>query len=417
MKSVTVSLVPGCKYQHRITNGTNSATTDVDIASGGNGGGLDPKELALGALGGCIAMTVIMVAGRRKWDLKRLTVTVTQTEETDPADAAKKRLVVTEALEVEGNLSAQELDDIKATASKCPVYKLMTEPKRMETTVKHVVPVTPEPVSATIVSNATDQAGGQMPTKEETARQFGRTAHAYATSAGHATGSDLVILLSLLDPKSNMVVLDIATGAGHTAMAVAPYVREVMATDLTPEMIAETQRLSSEKGIKNLRTQVADAEALPFADASFDAVTVRIAPHHFPNIQKAIGEVARVLRPGGVFIVEDSCAPEARRQDKFINDLEKLRDPTHVRSYTRREWKAMLAQAGLAVVRVRNYRKQHDVADWVQRSDLSAADQAKVFAAFTAAPEYARKQFSITYDGERALTYSDDKVILRAVKS
>jgi len=416
MKSVTVSLVHGCKYQHQISNGTHSVVTDVDVKSGGNGGGLDPKELALGALGGCIAMTVIMVATRKKWDLKRLSVTVTQTEEADPADASKKRLVVSEELEVEGNLTQQELDDIKATASKCPVYKLMTESKRMESTVKHVVPVTPAPASATIDSTAVNQARGLMPTKEETARQFGRTAHAYAESAGHAHGSDLGILLKLLDPKPAMVVLDIATGAGHTAMAVAPFVHAVVATDLTPEMIGETLRLTAQKGITNLTAQVADAEDLRFADASFDAVTVRIAPHHFGNIEKAIAEVARVLRPGGVFVVEDSCAPEAHRQDRFINDLEKLRDPTHVRSYTKREWKAMLAKAGLAVARVRNYRKQHDVADWVKRSGLPEADQAKVFEAFTQAPAWARKQFSITYDGDRALTYSDDKVILRAVK-
>ena len=138
MKSVTVSLSPGFKYQQTINNGTHTAIADVETAVGGGGAGLDPKELALGALGACVAMTIIMVAGRKKWDVERLTVTVTQTEEPDPNNAGAKRMVVTEELEVKGNLTQKELDDIKATASKCPVYKLMTEAKRMDTVVKHV---------------------------------------------------------------------------------------------------------------------------------------------------------------------------------------------------------------------------------------------------------------------------------------
>ncbi|HEY9772741.1 MAG TPA: OsmC family protein [Planktothrix sp.] len=138
MKKVTVSLSPGFKYQQTISNGTHAAIADVDTASGGGGAALDPKELALGALGACVAMTIIMVAGRKNWDLQRVNVTVTQTDEPDPNNAGKRRLVVTEELEVKGNLTQQELDEIQATAAKCPVHKLMSEPKRMTATVKHV---------------------------------------------------------------------------------------------------------------------------------------------------------------------------------------------------------------------------------------------------------------------------------------
>jgi ubiquinone/menaquinone biosynthesis C-methylase UbiE len=256
----------------------------------------------------------------------------------------------------------------------------------------------------------------EKPTKEEVSRQFGRTAEAYARSAGHASGADLGILLKLLAPSCDMKVLDVATGTGFTAAAVAPFVREVVATDLVPEMIAQTEKLVKARGLANVKTSACDVEALSFADASFDAVTVRIAPHHFLDIEKALAEIARVLRPGGVFVMEDSCAPEARRSDRFINALEKLRDPTHVRSYTKREWKTMLATAGLKVVRLRNYRKQHDIADWVERSGLPAEEQAQVHAAFAGAPAWARKAFSIVDRDGHAVSYSDDKVILRALK-
>lgn len=410
MRSVTVTLVPGFKFQQAVGNGRHTVISDIAVADGGADGGLDPKELVLGGLGACTAMTIMMVAPRRNWDIQSLTVKVTQDEEDDPDNAGKKRLVVTEEIEVTGNVSAAELDAIKRTAGHCPVYKLLTEPKRVVTNMVHHAP------AATTSGAGAASTAGETTTKADVAQQFARTAQAYATSAGHARGSDLAIVLELLKPSPDMRVLDIATGAGHTALTVAPFVREVVASDLVAEMLAQTQKLIEARSATNVTTHLADAEALPFPDASFDAVTCRIAPHHFIDIEKALGEIARVLKPGGVFVLEDSCAPEARRHDAFINALEKLRDPTHVRSYTKSQWKGMLAKAGLPVVRLRNYRKQHDVADWVERSGLPAAQQALVYAAFAAAPAWARKRFAITCDGDRAMSYSDDKVILRAVK-
>jgi putative redox protein len=134
-KTVTVSLVPGKTYQQTIAAGNHNVIADVDTASGGDDGGPDPKELALGALGACTAMTLIMVAPKRKWDLKSVSVTVTLTEETDPNDKKIRTAVITEDISVTGTLSAQELADIKATAAKCPVYKLLEGKKRLLTNV------------------------------------------------------------------------------------------------------------------------------------------------------------------------------------------------------------------------------------------------------------------------------------------
>lgn len=171
-------------------------------------------------------------------------------------------------------------------------------------------------------------------------------------------------------------------------------------------------------GITNFEACVCDVEALEFPDASFDAVTVRIAPHHFLDIEKAVREIARVLKPGGVFVMEDSCVPESSALDGFINRLEKLRDATHVRSYSKTEWRRFLSDAGLRFVRLRNYRKTHDVKDWVERTgSLTADEQAAVYRAFAEAPQNARRHFAIQYDsGGVATKYTDDKVILKAVK-
>jgi putative redox protein len=140
MKTVTVSFVPGLKYQQKVDGGSHSVICDIDAASGGDDGGLDPKQLVLGGLGSCMAMTIMMVASHKKWDIQSLSIKLTQTDEPDPANAGKRQLVIAEEIEVHGNLTQKELDDIKATSQKCPVYKLMTEPKRMETTVKLATP-------------------------------------------------------------------------------------------------------------------------------------------------------------------------------------------------------------------------------------------------------------------------------------
>ena len=71
-------------------------------------------------------------------------------------------------------------------------------------------------------------------------------------------------------------MLDVATGAGHTALAFAPHVAKVTATDITEEMLAETRKLAESRGLANVKTLTANAEDLPFPDASFDLVVCRL---------------------------------------------------------------------------------------------------------------------------------------------
>lgn len=150
MKSVLVTLIPGQRYQQKVDTARHTLVCDIDVASGGADGGPDPKDLVLGGLGSCVAMTIVMVGARKKWDLQALSVKVTQTDEPDPKNPGQKRLVITEDIQVKGNLTQQELDDIKSTAKKCPVYKLLTEPKRMNTVVTHTAP--PAPTAGTTAS-------------------------------------------------------------------------------------------------------------------------------------------------------------------------------------------------------------------------------------------------------------------------
>ncbi len=136
--------------------------------------------------------------------------------------------------------------------------------------------------------------------KDAVRKQYGSVGDAYVRSTGHATGKDLARMVELAGATPETRMLDIATGGGHVARAFAPHVGSIVASDLTPEMLAHTKAAFDDWGLANVSVAVADAEDLPFDDASFDLVTCRIAPHHFPHIDAFVGEVFRVLVPGGI---------------------------------------------------------------------------------------------------------------------
>lgn len=254
------------------------------------------------------------------------------------------------------------------------------------------------------------------PTKKDIARRFGDASKAYAESPGHASGADLGMLVQMIDPQPSMTVLDVATGAGHTAAALAARVKEVIAVDLAEGMIAETNKLFTERGISNARALVMDVESLSFAAGTFDVVTCRIAAHHFLDPVKAAKEIARVLKKSGRFALEDSCAPDDPALDRFINHVEALRDPTHVRAYSKREWYDMLEAAGFEILTASMYRKTHDVADWIGKCAPGVNDPEKVYAALAAAPHAAGDYFDLKFQGNRAISYTDDKILILAAK-
>ena len=99
-----------------------------------------------------------------------------------------------------------------------------------------------------------------------------------------------------------LAVLDLASGVGDPALSIAPAVApsgRVVATDLGPDMISLAAELARNQGLSNIEFRQANAESLPFADASFDRITCRFGAMFFPDLQKALHESLRVLKPGG----------------------------------------------------------------------------------------------------------------------
>jgi SAM-dependent methyltransferase len=166
--------------------------------------------------------------------------------------------------------------------------------------------------------------------------------------------------------------LDVACGAGGMTLAIAPYVRAAIGLDPAPEM-QHALRLAARRGERgNVAAVLGDAHALPFADRALDLVTVRMAPHHFHDAAAAVREMARVLRRGGRLGIADGTVPEDPELDAFINRLDTLHDPTTVRNYSAREWRAFYEGAGLRVDSVEE--EAFDLAEgrllseWVGRS-------------------------------------------------
>lgn len=209
-------------------------------------------------------------------------------------------------------------------------------------------------------------------------KQFGTHAAAYATSEVHAKGESLARLVELTRPQADWRALDVATGAGHMAAAFAPHVAHIIASDLTPEMLEQAARLAGSRGLSNVDTVPADAEALPFADESFDLVCCRLAAHHFPDVPSFVAEVARVLKPGGTFALVDNVSPdktllrsasgpELRDAGILYNAFEKLRDPSHGRALTEGEWVELVGDVGLDIAAREQIAKEMAFDPWVKR--------------------------------------------------
>lgn len=253
---------------------------------------------------------------------------------------------------------------------------------------------------------------------ERVRQQFGATAAGYAVSQGHAKGDELARVAELAGgvPIGDRRALDIATGAGHTAFALAPFVAEVIASDATPQMLLQTQAGAISRGLANVETALADAHDLPFPDASFDIVTCRIAPHHFSALPLAVREMARVTKPGGMVLVVDSVVPEDPDLDAFLNHVEVLRDPSHVRSRTETEWRQLFEDNHLTLIAAERYPHTHDYADWVARAMVPAEEQPALEAAFLAASDAAVEQYQIQRADNHIISYTDEKLLIAGRK-
>lgn len=265
-------------------------------------------------------------------------------------------------------------------------------------------------------TRVSSEAGSGIDHKERVRSQFGSTAADYVSSPKHRAGADLQRLVELAGCGPDDIALDIATGGGHTALALAPHVGQVVASDLTPKMLEAARGFIEEQAATNVTFEIADAEQLPFEDRSFGIVSCRIAPHHFGDVQAFCNEVARVLKPGGRFVLMDSVSPDDDRLDAFINELEWRRDTTHVRSYSLNEWRSFIEHAGLAVEQYEFVEREHEYESWTARSRMTPEARAGLDQFVLNQPVSVHEYFGIRLEGDRILSFIDHKVLIRSTK-
>jgi ubiquinone/menaquinone biosynthesis C-methylase UbiE len=233
-------------------------------------------------------------------------------------------------------------------------------------------------------------------------QQFDPQAQAYLASTVHAQGPDLAHAPQWVArhlPATKAHVLDVGCGAGHLTFALAPHVHRIMAADPSPGMLDTVRQAAAHKGLGNIDTVQAQADALPFEDGHFCAVATRYSAHHWTALEASLREMHRVTKPGGHLLVIDILGHEDALVDTHLQAMEVLRDRSHVRNRSATQWAALLRDAGFTVHDQTQWPVRLAFADWVARMRTPALQTDAIRRLQQGAPQEVQQALAIEPDG------------------
>jgi len=232
-------------------------------------------------------------------------------------------------------------------------------------------------------------------------RQFGQHAEEYRKSRTHSDPTTLDSIVRLISPRGEEEALDVGCGGGHMATALAPLVHELVAIDLAPQMLFQTSVLAGEKGISNVRPCLADVQSLPFSSEAFDIVACRIVLHHVLDAGKAVAEMGRVLKGGGKLFIQDILGADDRAARDYMDVIERLRDPSHIKDYDMEEWNCFLESGGLEVLHTETIPRVYRLKEWTSRSGTPVDKVEEIVMRLHHMPEEVRRHLkALPSDGD-----------------
>lgn len=209
-------------------------------------------------------------------------------------------------------------------------------------------------------------------------REFTKQAEKFSQSRAMREKGGREILPLLAGVKRFHRVLDIACGPGFVALEFARYAREVVGVDLTAEMLKQARGLAQQEGLQNVAFRRADVNHLPFSDATFDLVVTRASFHHFPEPERVLKEMARVIKPNGRILISDNTSKNDPEKSRLQNLIEKLRDPSHVEMLPLRKWRELFKNVSLRVVKERRLVQRRNAEDWMELTQTPLSVRRKI---------------------------------------
>tara|TARA_Y100001980_G_C14419924_1_gene211188 strand:+ start:27 stop:785 length:759 start_codon:yes stop_codon:yes gene_type:complete len=225
--------------------------------------------------------------------------------------------------------------------------------------------------------------------------QFNNQAKFYSSSKTFSAGESLNILSNLISKKTFKYGLDVGTGAGFAAFELSKSCEKVEATDISEGMINEARKIMKEREINNLSFNVCFAEELKYSDKEFDIVTCRTAAHHFLNVEKFCNEVHRVLKDDGELIIVDTITSDQIKLNKWHQNVELIRDKSHIKNLSLIEWKNILKKANFKFLDIIQSRVTMNLNDWMERSGTSEKDKKVLLSNFQNSDEKTKRFFGI----------------------